>query len=81
MAVKVKWTVKRSEPAQGTKNDTTPTVRYVGIKWGNTYQPFTLETDDTTRAGTVKETVKNDGKEIQRRTIRRRCREAVYQLG
>lgn len=60
MAVKVKWTGNAANLPKERKNDTTPTVRYVGMgPGGNTYQPY-LETDDTTGAGTVKSTVKND---------------------
>ena len=60
MAVKVKWTGNAADLPKERKNDTTPTVRYVGMgPGGNTYQPY-LETDDTAGAGTVKSTVKND---------------------
>ena len=56
MAVKVKWTGNAANLPKERKNDTTPTVRYVGMgPGGNTYQPY-LETDDTTGAGTVKNT-------------------------
>ena len=60
MAVKVKWTGNAANLPKERKNNTTPTVRYVGMgPGGNTYQPY-LETDDTTGAGTVKSTAKND---------------------
>ena len=60
MAVKVKWTGNAANLPKERKNDTTPTVRYVGMgPGGNTYQPY-LETENTTGAGTVKSTVKND---------------------
>ena len=56
MAVKVKWTGNAANLPKERKNNTTPTVRYVGMgPGGNTYQPY-LETDDTTGAGTVKST-------------------------
>ena len=69
MAVKVKWTGNAANLPKERKNDTTPTVRYVGMgAGGNTYQPY-LETDDTTGAGTVKNTAQGSKTQSEDRVV------------
>nr|DAH69937.1 MAG TPA: ADP-ribosyl-(Dinitrogen reductase) hydrolase [Caudoviricetes sp.] len=57
MAVKVKWTGNAANLPKERKNDTTPTVRYVGMgSGGNAYQPYTKAEDNTARTVTVEDT-------------------------
>ena len=57
MAVKVKWTGNAANLPKERKNDTTPTVRYVGMgPGGNTYQPYAKTENNTARTVTVENT-------------------------
>lgn len=57
MAVKVKWTGNAANLPKERKNDTTPTVRYVGMgSGGNTYQPYTKSENNAARTVTVEDT-------------------------
>ena len=57
MAVKVKWTGNAANLPKERKNDTTPTVRYVGMgSGGNTYQPYAKTENNTARTVTVENT-------------------------
>lgn len=57
MAVKVKWTGNAANLPKERKNDTTPTVRYVGMgSGGNTYQPYAKPENNTARTVTVENT-------------------------
>ena len=57
MAVKVRWTGNAANLPKERKNDTTPTVRYVGMgPGGNTYQPYAKTENNTARTVTVEDT-------------------------
>ena len=57
MAVKVRWTGNAANLPKERKNDTTPTVRYVGMgPGGNTYQPYAKTENNTARTVTVENT-------------------------
>ena len=57
MAVKVRWTGNAANLPKERKNDTTPTVRYVGMgPGGNTYQPYAKPENNTARTVTVENT-------------------------
>ena len=57
MAVKVRWTGNAANLPKERKNDTTPTVRYVGMgSGGNTYQPYAKTENNTARTVTVENT-------------------------
>ena len=57
MAVKVRWTGNAANLPKERKNDTTPTVRYVGMgPGGNTYQPYANTENNTARTVTVENT-------------------------
>lgn len=58
MAVKVRWTGNAANLPKERKNDTTPTVRYVGMgSGGNTYQPYAKTENNTARTVTVENTL------------------------
>ena len=67
MAVKVKWTGNAANLPKERKNDTTPTVRYVGMgSGGNTYQPYTKTENNAARTVTVEDTLPDSDRRDRR---------------
>ena len=67
MAVKVKWTGNAANLPKERKNDTTPTVRYVGMgSGGNTYQPYTKSENNAARTVTVEDTLPDSDRRDRR---------------
>ena len=67
MAVKVKWTGNAANLPKERKNDTTPTVRYVGMgTGGNTYQPYAKTENNTARTVTVEDTLPDSDRRDRR---------------
>lgn len=67
MAVKVKWTGNAANLPKERKNDTTPTVRYVGMgSGGNTYQPYAKTENNAARTVTVEDTLPNSDRRDRR---------------
>ena len=67
MAVKVKWTGNAANLPKERKNDTTPTVRYVGMgTGGNTYQPYAKTENKTARTVTVEDTLPDSDRRDRR---------------
>ena len=67
MAVKVRWTGNAANLPKERKNDTTPTVRYVGMgSGGNTYQPYTKSENNAARTVTVEDTLPDSDRRDRR---------------
>lgn len=67
MAVKVKWTGNAANLPKERKNDTTPTVRYVGMgSGGNTYQPYAKTENNAARTVTVEDTLPDSDRRDRR---------------
>ena len=70
MAVKVKWTGNAANLPKERKNDTTPTVRYVGMgTGGNTYQPYAKTENKTARTVTVEDTARGSKTQKEARVV------------
>ena len=70
MAVKVRWTGNAANLPKERKNDTTPTVRYVGMgPGGNTYQPYAKTENNTARTVTVENTAQGSKTQREDRVV------------
>ena len=70
MAVKVRWTGNAANLPKERKNDTTPTVRYVGMgSGGNTYQPYAKTENNTARTVTVENTAQGSKTQREDRVV------------
>ena len=70
MAVKVRWTGNAANLPKERKNDTTPTVRYVGMgSGGNTYQPYAKTENNTARTVTVENTAQGSKTQSEDRVV------------